>query len=630
LNSAFPLPSHCLTLAATHPDSILLQTSRVDDENYRSFLFLNPTRILEATPLLFARIEEALADGAWVAGFFSYEYGRQIQGMGLRRETNLATPLVWLGVYTQPLVFNHGTGLFEGETTMDTDAVRASAAQDFELRNLSLSISESDYVAKIAAIHEYIRSGDTYQVNFTSRSQFDFAGSAADLFSSLTQRQPVPYSALLHTKDWDVLSLSPELFFRRKDSRILTRPMKGTAPRGANPAEDAAMAAWLKDSPKNRSENVMIVDLLRNDLGRICEYGSVQPTRLFSIEEYETLFQMTSEISGRLRPDVHYSEIFQSLFPSGSITGAPKLRTMEIIDELESSPRGIYTGAIGFFSPDSEAVFNVPIRTLVLQNGRGTMGVGSGIVIDSRPEDEYRECLLKTRFLAERVAQSGLSNRGQESFELLESILWHNGYCRLSMHIDRMEKSARFFDFSFDRATVIAALVGEAKHFSQNHRIKLRMTLNRSGEIQITHAAAPENREGNVAISSIKVASEDHFLNHKTTRRSLYDQQYKRAIERGLVDLIFLNERQEVTEGTISNVFIEKNGQWTTPPISSGLLPGVYRRHVLETNPMAQEGVLHISDLASADAIYLCNSVRGLTKVKILRNDNVEDWASEL
>ena len=616
MHPSFSLPSHCLELAASSPGSVLLQTSRADEENYRSYLFLNPLQILAPTTTLFTEIEQALDNGLWVAGLFSYEYGELLQGRKPRGLAPSAPPLAWLGVYAQPFVFNHWTGCFEGEIPKDCDTPRSK--QRYELRNLSLSISPSEYADKIAAIHEYIRSGDTYQVNFTGKFQFDFTGSSPALFTALTDSQPVPYSAFLHAESWDILSFSPELFFRKTGSHILTRPMKGTAPRGADWTEDQSIAEWLRNNPKNRSENVMIVDLLRNDLGRICEFGSIHVDRLFSVEKYETPFQMTSEISGQLRPGIGYSDIFQSLFPCGSITGAPKLRTMDIIRELEPEPRGAYTGAIGFFSPNAEAVFSIPIRTLVLQSDRGTMGVGSGIVIDSQPEEEYRECLLKARFLTEHAAPEHSPEHSTEPFQLLESILWHDGYCRLSMHLERMEQSAKYFDFHFDRNAILTALETAAKHFFQGNRIKVRMTLDRSGAIQIADSPAADNTPGNVAISSIRVSSSDRFLRHKTTRRSLYDRQHRWALEQGFIDVLFLNERDEVTEGAISNIFIEKDGWWLTPPICSGVLPGAYRRYLLDTNPRVKESVLRLSDLASADAIYLCNAVRGLIQVRVV------------
>jgi para-aminobenzoate synthetase / 4-amino-4-deoxychorismate lyase len=616
LNPFVPFPPQCLALAASTAGSVLLQSSRMDAENFRSYLFTRPRQILAAADScthesLFAEIERALANGEWVAGFFSYEYGAQMQPNGHGDAQSSLAPLAWLGVYAEPFVFNHRSGQFEGDASMEFATEEGSPEPNYEISGLRWSLSSEDYARKIAAIHEYIRAGDTYQVNFTQKLRFDFTGSAAALFRAVTASQPVPYSAFLHTEDWKILSFSPELFFRRKDRQIRTRPMKGTAPRGADCAEDEAMAAWLQNDEKNRSENVMIVDLLRNDLGRICEFGSVEARRLFSIEKYETLFQMTSEVSGTLRAEVRNDEIFRSLFPCGSITGAPKLRTMEIIQELEAEPRDVYTGAIGFFSPYSEAVFSVPIRTILLTGSRGEMGVGSGIVIDSQADEEYRECQLKSRFLTESVDREAKN----EPFQLIESILWQDGYRRLSMHIERLELSARYFEFRFDRTAILAALEAVECDLIPGQRTKVRLTLDQDGTTRITHAAAAENMPGKVAISARRVRSGDRLLRHKTTRRSLYDEQYQRAAALGFVDVLFLNERDEVTEGANNNIFAVKNGQWFTPPVTCGLLPGVYRRHLLETKPGAAEKILRLADLASADAVYLCNAIRGCSRV---------------
>jgi para-aminobenzoate synthetase/4-amino-4-deoxychorismate lyase len=519
----------------------------------------------------------------------------------------------WFGVYSKAYIFDHRTGEFEGDTPEKIPAEEPNIDQSFAIQNLCLGIDEKSYAEKIAAIQEYIRAGDTYQVNFTDQVRFDFSGSAMALFAALINGQPVQYSAFLHGENWQILSFSPELFFRLKDHSIITRPMKGTARRGADNLEDKHIAHWLQNDLKNRSENVMIVDLMRNDLGRICEYGSVRVDQLFTVEKYETLFQMTSEVSGALRPGVRYSDIFASLFPCGSITGAPKHRTIEIIQELERGPRGVYTGAIGFFSPAREAVFNVPIRTVVLKNNCGEMGVGGGIVIDSLAEDEFRECLLKSEFLTRR----------EEPFELLESILWKDGYSLLTLHLERMQSSAMYFGFNFDREVILAALEKEGKRLASGARAKVRVLLERSGAVKVTHIPVVEQTGmGKVAVSAIRVSSGDRYLRHKTTRRQLYDRQYEQALGQGYDEVLFLNERGEVTEGAISNVFIEKDGQWFTPPVSCGLLPGIYRRQLLETKPAAAERVLHLEDLASADAVYICNSVRGCRKVTVVPASN--------
>ncbi len=612
MNSYAQFPARYHSLVASTPGSVLLQTSRFSAGNYRSYLFARPVRTLSSSSTLFDEIEQALESGAYVAGFLSYECGENLQGMNHPGPRNTATPLAWFGVYAKVFVFDHRTGEFEGESPDQLLVEAAQASEGFEICNLEFGISRDSYAEKIAAIQEQILSGNTYQVNFTDKLRFDFSGFPGAMFAALIESQPVQYGALLHAEDWHILSFSPELFFRQQGRSIVTRPMKGTARRGADIAEDEAIANWLQNDIKNRSENVMIVDLLRNDLGRICEFGSVKVNHLFAVEKYETLFQMTSEISGTLRPRLRYSDIFESLFPCGSVTGAPKHRTIEIIEELEQGPRGVYTGAIGFFSPAREAVFSVPIRTVVLANNRGAMGVGSGIVIDSQAEDEYRECLLKSEFLTRR----------EEPFQLLESILWNDGYQLLPLHLERMESSATYFGFNFERAAVIAALQDAAKELrfaepGSGERSKVRVLLARSGALTITHARVEEQPGmGRVTVSGVRVSSGDRFLRHKTTRRQLYDQQYQQALRQGYQDVLFLNERDEVTEGAISNVFIEKDGRWFTPPVACGLLPGIYRRHLLETKP-AEEKTLRMEDLTSADAVYICNAVRGCRKVTL-------------
>ncbi len=607
------LPARYHSLVASNPGSILLQTSRFDAENYRSYLFARPARTLSASSALFDEIEQALAGGAYVAGFFAYECGENLKGVGRCGLQNTNTPLAWFGVYSNAFVFDHRTGEFEGKPPDELLAENAPPGQSFEIRNLRFGLTKKTYAKKIAAIHEYIRSGDTYQVNFTDKLRFDFSGAPEAMFRALLESQPVQYSAFLHGENWHILSFSPELFFRLNDRRIVTRPMKGTARRGADIAEDETIAHGLQNDIKNRSENVMIVDLLRNDLGRICEYGSVRVDRLFAVEKYETLFQMTSQVSGALRPGLRYSDIFGSLFPCGSVTGAPKHRTIEIIRELERGPRGVYSGAIGYFSPAREAVFNVPIRTVVLEKNCGTMGVGSGILIDSPVEDEFRECLLKSEFLTRR----------EKPFQLLESILWNDGYSLLPLHLERMQSSATYFGFNFDRETIVAALEDAGKQLAPGVRTKVRVLLERSGAVKVTHAPVEEQAgTGRIMVSSIRVASSDRFLRHKTTCRQLYDRQYEQALRRGYEEVLFLNERGEVTEGAISNVFIEKESQWFTPPVACGLLPGTYRRHLLETKAAAAERTLHLGDLASADAVYTCNAVRGCRKVTFVPAGN--------
>ncbi|HEY8998476.1 MAG TPA: aminodeoxychorismate synthase component I, partial [Edaphobacter sp.] len=469
---------------------------------------------------------------------------------------------------------------------------------------------QADYVEAIARIKRYIEAGDTYQVNFTDAVALRLRQPVEQAFGSLLESQPVSYAGLLNLEGRRVLSLSPELFFSveagRGARRIVTRPMKGTMRRGMDVVEDAVQAAMLASDEKNRSEHVMIVDLLRNDLGRVCEMGSVVVEDLFTVERYRTLLQMTSTVAGRLRDGAGWHEIFRALFPSGSITGAPKIRTMQIIEELERGQRSVYTGAIGYFAPDGSARFNVAIRTLVVEaDGVARMGVGGGIVADSVAEAEYRECQLKASFLAGRAAR----------FQLIETMLAEDGAVKLlPLHLGRLAASAAYFEYAFDRAAVEEAI---AAHLNNNAvaRLRVRLLLDREGAVTLTHVELPgAEAEAVVCVSPWRVDSRDVFLRHKTTRRALYDDELARARDAGFDEVIFLNERGEVTEGAISTVFVQRDGGLLTPPLASGVLPGVLRQVLLESGE-AREQVLTLDDLRAAEAVYVGNSVRGLRRV---------------
>jgi para-aminobenzoate synthetase/4-amino-4-deoxychorismate lyase len=609
-----PLPREVEVIAASTPDSVLLETSRFDAENHRSYLFTHPIAFLAAytlddIPDLFRRIELALSEGHHVAGYLSYECGYHFERFD---ESPLPQqiPLAWFGVYTRPVIFNHESGSFEGPSpSLPGIASHAPIPQAFAA-NAQLVITEDEYTAKIHRIESYIEAGDTYQVNFTDSVAARTSLTPAEAFAALSTSQPVSYSALLNVAGHHVLSLSPELFFRIEDGRIATRPMKGTMPRGLDLTEDEQQSTRLRNDEKNCSEHIMIVDLLRNDLGRICEAGTVQVERLFDVEHYATLLQMTSTISGKLRPQLGYYDIFRALFPSGSITGAPKIRTMQIIRELERSPRGIYTGCIGHIAPNGSATFNVAIRTLVMQSGLAHMGVGGGIVADSIPADEYRECLLKASFLT----------RKRHDFQLIETMFVEsNNIALFPLHLDRLEASARYFDFNFDRAEAETTITQYASQLPADQSHRLRLLLDSAGELTLT--SVPFTRDDapiTIRISEQRTRSTDVFLRHKTTDRDLYDRSLAEARAAGYDELLFLNERDELTEGTISNLFIERNGKLLTPPLSSGVLPGIYRRHILETNPNAEEQTLTLADLNSADTIYLCNALRGMRRVRML------------
>lgn len=615
-NAWAPFPKRYYSLLAHCSYSILLQTTQCDAENHRSYLFIGPTQILKAEnleelPALFVQIEQALGSGSFVAGLFSYECGEHFERVSPVPSIAIGTPLAWFGVYRRAYVFNHRSGCFEGELPKELLPDCADDSE-FAVSDVQLGITEEAYSSKVAAIHEYIRIGETYQVNLTDKFNFGFSGSPAALFAALTVAQPVPYSALIHLGDRHVLSFSPELFFRIRDRQIITRPMKGTVRRGRTMEEDTVMAAWLRNDPKNCAENVMIVDLLRNDIGRLCEFGSVRVEQLFSVEKYDTLFQMTSTVSGTLRSGLRLYDIFKGIFPSGSITGAPKIRTMQIIRQLEQQPRDVYTGSIGFFSPNGESVFNVAIRTILLEEDRGEMGVGGGITIDSLAHEEYRECLLKAEFLT----------RQDTPFELIESLLWDGQYPLLAAHLKRIETSAIYFGFEFDRSEAEKLLHLNARQLSSELPHKVRLTLDRQGAMKIVTAPVYSRKDtGLVTVSPVRTSSADRFLYHKTTHRQLYKEMFDRAQQGNYDDVLFFNERDELTEGAISNVFLDVGGKLLTPPVTCGLLPGIYRQHLLATNPLAKETILNLDDLLRANAVYICNAVHGMRKATVVLNE---------
>ncbi|MBZ5667105.1 MAG: aminodeoxychorismate synthase component I [Acidobacteriia bacterium] len=608
------LPHHYHQFIADSPDSVLLETARLDDAHPCSWFFLHPVEVIRANalnelPRLFEAIERHLQDGLYVAGFLSYECGHHFEPRSnISSRGVMKDPLAWFGVYKGTYVFDHVTGQTTPGLLVDRPSGSAAEQVRAHISDLRLDIDREGYCQQVERIREYIAAGDTYQVNFTTRARFDYEGSPAALFSFLRERQRVPYGAFLHVDQQYILSLSPELFFRIEDGRITTRPMKGTARRGRSLEEDERMRKWLQQDPKNRSENVMIVDLVRSDLGKMAQIGSVQVGELFTVETYDTLLQMTSTISAHLRPDTSFYEIFRALFPCGSVTGAPKCRTMQIIQEIENGPRGVYTGAIGFFAPNRSAVFSVPIRTIVLREGQGEMGVGSGITFDSVAEHEYEECLLKMQFLSQPTP----------SFQLLESLRWDGEYHFLEDHLQRLESSAQYFGFGFDKDKIRSALDENQDRLAPGSPSKVRLLLDRKGAVSIENVALnAQPSSGTIILSPIRTSSEDRFLYHKTTHREFYDRLHREARSLGHEDVVFVNERGELTEGANNNLFIEIDGQLFTPPVKCGLLAGVYRGRLLASEARASERILTPRLLRAADAIYLCNSVRGLRQVRL-------------
>ncbi len=471
-----------------------------------------------------------------------------------------------------------------------------------------LTLDAASHAAKVDQIRRWISEGDCYQVNLTFPVDFTAYGHPLALYARLRARQPVRYGAFVLTPEATILSFSPELFFERHGCRVVTRPMKGTAQRGATPEADARNRAALLASSKERAENVMIVDLLRNDLGRLAAPGGVNVEALCAIEAYPTLWQMVSTISADL-PDAPLRDIFRALFPCGSITGAPKIRAMARIAEMESGPRGLYTGALGWVAPGGDCRFNVAIRTLEIHAaGHARLGIGSGIVIDADPAREYAECLLKASFV------TGFD----PGFELIETLRLVEGvYPLMVLHLQRIESSALALGFACDLSAISERLATVARECRDGaHRV--RLTLAHDGRLSVQHAKMPaDEQQWQIVVADEALDGDDYLLRHKTTARSRYDAALARlAAMPAVFDAIFCNTRGEVCEGARSNVYVERDGVLLTPPVSSGLLPGVMRRHLLESG-RAVERVLYRGDLLTAPAIYLSNALRGLFPVTL-------------
>jgi para-aminobenzoate synthetase/4-amino-4-deoxychorismate lyase len=579
------------------PGTVLLHDNLHHDG--QSHLFVEPKEVLcaydaETARKALNRIAEAGKEGLWAAGYFAYELGFLFEE---RLERHLPerneTPLLWFGLYDGPTPF---AGLPE--------------APDGTAENLAPATSFAAYASAFEKVKTYIAAGDTYQVNLTFKAHFQLSGSPLGLYRRLAQSQKTAYGAYINAGDHFVLSRSPELFVSGAGDTLMARPMKGTLPRAPLASQDAADRAALANDEKNRAENLMIVDLLRNDLGRIAEIGSVKVTDLFTVETYSTLHTMTSGITAKRRPDVTMLEILENLFPCGSITGAPKLRAMEIIHEVEPLPRGLYSGSIGYIAPNGDFAFNVAIRTAVIDAaGYGTIGIGGGIVADSLAQSEYEEALLKLRFLSDPAPP----------VTLIETLKWspEEGFVLLGRHLARLLASAAYFGLSADGAEATTRLIAASQVWTAPMRVRLTLS---DGGIEVTSVPLSPNPEKfRFVIANETLDSTSVWLAHKTTNRAFYDSPRIAAHDTlGVDEVVFLNERGELTEGSITNLFIERSGKLLTPALSSGLLPGTLRAELIDTGK-AQEAILTLADLAAADAIWLGNSVRGLIRAEFLQ-----------
>jgi para-aminobenzoate synthetase/4-amino-4-deoxychorismate lyase len=554
-------------------------------------------------------VDTAAARGLWAAGFVAYEAAPAFDAaIRVRPRDADAPPLAWFGLFDRPAVVE----------SIDDPARDSGDATDAGV--WTPDITRDEYDRAIARIRDHLRAGDTYQVNFTFRLRAAWTGDDAwPLFVRLAAAQQADCAAWIDTGRFAIASASPELFFALDGRQITCVPMKGTAPRGRWTAEDLGLADALHRSEKNRAENVMIVDMVRNDLGRICDVGSVRvPGKaLFSVGRYPTLLQMTSAVTGDTSADL--AGVFGALFPSASVTGAPKVRTTGLIADLESSPRGVYTGAIGVVMPGAQARFNVAIRTVVVdrERQRAEYGVGSGIVWDSDGRDEYAECLLKARIVVEGAWQP----------TLLETLRWsrEGGYALLDRHLSRLIDSSLFFFLSgVDTAGIREKLTALAATFDAAPQV-VRVVVPPRGEPTVTAAPfVPRRQPVRLALALDPIDDRDVRFFHKTTSREAYDA--ARAAHPDADDVILWNRRGELTETTISNLALEIDGQWWTPPVSSGLLAGTYRGVLLDEGRI-RERVLTLDALDRCQGMAVVNSVRGWEEAVLARRPAVETEA---
>lgn len=556
--------------------------------------FTNPVKIIVANTIeevlpSFRQIQEAVDNGFYAAGYVSYEAAPAFDE-AFKVNSKQMMPLLWFGIFEEP----------QNQTL--------SSSGSYEHSKWLPNVTLDEYESAITAIKNFIESGDTYQTNYTIRLHSQFKGDDLSFFTKLKKAQSSNYCAYINTGDHSILSASPELFFHLEGNQITTRPMKGTIARGLTLEQDEKNAKWLYDSEKNRAENVMIVDLLRNDLNFMADQGTVQVPKLFEIEQYPTVHQMTSTITAEVSPKLSFYDIFKALFPCGSITGAPKISTMEIISNLEHEPRDVYCGAIGYITPQKEAIFNVPIRTVIInqQTGQATYGVGGGITWDSTSKGEYEEVITKASLL----------ETDRPDFELLESLLLEDGdIFLLEEHLTRLQNSAKYFNFSLNSAEVKNSLHA----FSKQHTTgayKLRLLLEKTGKVVLESQPIKQSKAPFVvALADTPIDKKDVFYYHKTTNRSNYSQFQEK--NQSVFDVLLWNEDGHLTEFTNGNVVLEIGGELLTPPIQSGLLAGTFREQLLNEGKI-REKILTLEEVKSCSKIWFINSVRKWIQVELV------------
>lgn len=574
---------------------------RLPDNKPRWGVFSAPEHIVapqtpEALIEAMESIENCLNAGMYVAGFISYEAAKAFERVATTKTLTDNFPLAWFAVYAYP------PKPFKPDKIVNCNPLPSGEPE----------LSSHDYSQSLQIIKAELEQGNIYQTNFTFRTRAPRLAKPERFFLNLFQVHPTPYAAFINTGALQIISNSPELFLHKRGSKIVSSPMKGTAQRHPLPGIDQQIASQLPQDPKNRAENLMITDMVRNDLGRICKPGTVHTEPLFHIDTYNTLHQMISTVSGEIDGKVTIQAILNATFPPASITGAPKLSAMNLIKRLEKSPRKVYTGTIGTFMPDGDCCLNVAIRTLLCSAKATELGVGGGIVYDSETEAEWHEALLKSRFARFR----------QPEFSLLETMLYEpNSVLWFDAHLNRIGTSQQYFNRPWDQDKVIYAVNSALKNIASPCRV--RMLLDKYGTIKIETYPLDQVGWGTAGhrlkISSLRTDSKNLFLYHKTTLRALYNQQFADARKAGFTEVVFANERNELTEGAISSIFIRRGKRWQTPALQCGLLPGIWRQIMIK-KLNAEEVVIKLEELFQAAEIIIGNSVRGIAKVAKLSN----------
>ena len=559
-------------------------------------LFTNPikelkTRDIDQIEALLREVEAYQEAGFYAVGYVSYEAAPAFEKK--------------LAVHPAPLM-----GEYLLYFTIHQEVETLPFPEDYEAVDLPANWKEEveapAYQEAIKSIHHHIRQGDTYQVNYTVQLSQELKSDPLAIYNRLVVEQKAHYNAFIQHDDVSILSISPELFFEQDDRLLTTRPMKGTTRRGLTNQKDLQQAAWLEADPKNRAENMMIVDLLRNDMNRISEIGSEQVTRLCQVEQYSTVWQMTSTIESRLQAEVDLVQTFRALFPCGSITGAPKISTMEIIHKTEKAPRGVYCGTIGILLPKGKRIFNVAIRTLQMQGNQAIYGVGGGITWDSKWESEYQETKQKSAVLY----------RQEPRFELLTTGRIHQGELTfLEQHLTRLREASRYFAYPYDEQKLLKELQEELAHLESNLDYRCRIALQKNGtfHLVITELTDLPASYLQAKLTEQKLDLATPFTYFKTSQRDHLSQSDH--------EQIFHLPDGSLLETTIGNLVLEIEGQLYTPPAHLPLLDGIYRRHLLETQQV-EEKLLTLNDLTDADRIYACNALRGLYELDFQRKDS--------